>query len=299
MKKLLFRGFLVIVVLLVVGVVALYFSLNSIVHNQVEEQGTQATGVQTLLASANLNPFGGQLALNDFSIANPQGFSDSKIFQFGEADVKVNLMSLLSGEEVVVPHVNLNGATILVELDGLNLNTLKLLENIQGTDPDADPEPSAEGEARGFLIQNLNIRNTKVIGRLKLPGGIDQDVDLQLADISKTDVRGVELSDLIAFAVETVMVNASREIVDIAPNLDQLRGQLETLANDTLGNVGARADEAIGNVGNRVDQVLPGAGDAVRNAGDELKKSGGEEVNKALEGLFGDKKKEEPAETQE
>ncbi len=289
MKKLLFRGFLVLVVLVLVAGVALYFSLNSIVKNQVEKQGTQATGVQTQLQSVNLNPFGGQLGLNEFSLANPQGFSEAKIFKLGEADVQVGVVALIksyfTGEEMVIRDVNLDGATVLVELDGLNLNTMKLLENIQGSGEADDagsegeqPTPSPEGETQGFKINNLNITNTKLIGRIKLPGGIEQDVDIQLADINEKDIQGVELSDVIGFAVRTIMVNASREIAQIAPNLEQLGSQVETITNQTLEGVGKKLDEA-----------LPGAG-----VGEAAKKIGGREADKVLKGIFGDKKKKKP-----
>ena len=275
MKKLLFRGFLVIVVLVLVGLVALYFSLNSIIKDQVQTQGTQATGVQTDLQSVNLNPFGGKLSLNELTLHNPEGFSDAKIFSLGEADVNVKLSSLLA-DEIVVPNVDLDGATILIELDGLNLNTLKLLENIQGSGEGDDageegqsPEPAPDGDTRGYVINNLNITNTKLVGRVSVPGGIEQDIDLTLADINKTDVRGVELSDVIAFAVETILINASREVTAVVPNLEQLGGQVESIANDVLGDVGGR-----------IDQAVPGAGEAVKNAA-------GKEVGKALEGIFG------------
>ncbi|MEL7087357.1 MAG: hypothetical protein AAGL98_02765, partial [Planctomycetota bacterium] len=119
MKKLIIRGGLIVVVLLVVGVVALYFSLNAIVKTQVEQQGTQATGVQTTLESVNLSPFGGSLSLNDFSLANPEGFTDAKIFKLGGGDVEIKLGSLLGGDEIVVPQVDLDGATVLIELNGL------------------------------------------------------------------------------------------------------------------------------------------------------------------------------------
>lgn len=281
MKKLIVRGGLIVVVLVVVGLVAVYFSLNSIVKTQVEKQGTKATGVATVLESVNLNPFGGALSLNDFSLANPEGFSDGKIFKLGEGDVQVKLGSLLS-DEVVVPKVNLDGAEVLLELNGLNLNTMELLKQIQeagqsddaGTEGD-QPEPTADGDKKGFVVNELNITNTKVIGRLTLPGGVEQDINLTLADIKKTDVRGVEMGDVIAFALETILLNASQSVADAVPNLDALGDQLEGLSGQVLDNVGGE-----------LDKVAPGLGDAA-------KELGGKEVDKALGDLFGNKKDKE------
>ena len=287
MKKLIVRGGLVLIVLVIVGLVALYFSINSIIKNVVEDQGQQATGVQTTLQKVNLNPFGGKLDLNNFLLHNPEGFSDANIFTIGDADVQVQLGTLLSGDEVVVPRFAVDGATVMLELNGAQLNALKLLENIQGQGQAGDtgtdgqePAPDADGQTRGYLIRDLSITNTKVVGRLRLPGGVDQDVNITLAPIQQKDVRGVEMADIIGFVVQTVMINASKEAIDVVPNLDQLEGQL----NDVAGQV-------IGNVGGKVDQVVPGAGKAVE---DKL----GQEAGKALNDLFGGKKKaeEKPAE---
>ncbi|MEM9417504.1 MAG: hypothetical protein AAGA25_00435 [Planctomycetota bacterium] len=288
MKKLILRGGLVLIALVIVGVVVLFFSLNGIIKSVVETQGTKATGVATTLDSVNLNPFGGALALNQFDLANPEGFSDAKLFSFGEADVQIKIGSMLGGDEVVVPKFNLDGATVLIELKGLDLNSIKLLEQIQenakgkkedtGAEP-TDDEPAAEGEAKGFVIKELNITNTKVLGRINVPGVGEQDINLTLADIQKTDVRGVDLSDVIAFTLETVLINASKSVSDVAPNLEALEGQLDTLADNALGDIGAELDKAV-----------PGLGGAAQELG-------GKEVGKALDGLFGGKKKDaEPAE---
>ncbi|MEM9914565.1 MAG: hypothetical protein AAF911_06370 [Planctomycetota bacterium] len=287
MKKLILRGGLVLVALVLVGVVVLYFSLNGIIKNVVETQGTKATGVATTLDSVNLNPFGGALSLNQFDLANPEGFSEAKLFSFGEADVQVQIGSLLGGDEIVVPKFNLDGATVLIELKGLDLNSIKLLEQIQenaksgdGGEADAsEDEPAAEeGEAKGFVINELNITNTKVVGRINVPGVGEQDINLTLADIQKTDVRGVELSDVIAFTLETVLLNASKSVAEVVPNFEALGGQLDALATDILGDVGGE-----------IDKVVPGLGDAA-------KELGGNEVGKALDGLFGDTNKEEAGE---
>lgn len=284
MKKIIVRGGLVLVALVIVGLVVLYFSLNSIVKSQVQAQGTKATGVQTTLQSVNINPLSGALTLNNFFLANPEGFSDSKLFSLGEADVQVKLGTLVFGDEVVVPKLEIDGATVLVELNGTKLNTIALLEQVQkqghggdaGTDgeapePDA-PETEAPGEPRGFLVNELSITNVRLAGRLAMPGGIEQDIDIPLSPIRETDVRGVDMADVIAFAVETIMLNASRDVIEFAPDFAQLQGQLDDAAGQVMDNVG-----------DRLNQAVPGLGDAAKEAG-------GKEVGKALDDLFGNKK---------
>ncbi|MEM8737232.1 MAG: hypothetical protein AAGG38_01975 [Planctomycetota bacterium] len=286
MKKFLLIFLALIAVLVLVVGVGVYFYGNTVIKRVVEQQGTKATGVQTTLGSVALNPFGGALSLNGFQLANPEGFTDSKLFELQEADVEVKVGSLLGGSEIVVPEVNVDGAVILIELSGLKLNTLELLKNIQkqgesddaGTDgAPADPEPSTDDEpsvsepggSKGFLINTLNITNTKVIGRISIPGVGEQDLNLELADIQKTDVRGVELSDVIAFTLETVLLNASQTVSQAFPNFEALSGQLGDVAGQVLDDLGGR-----------VDGVVPGLGEAA-------KQLGGNEVQNALGGLFG------------
>ncbi|MEO1236160.1 MAG: hypothetical protein AAFX76_05160 [Planctomycetota bacterium] len=281
----------VVVVLLIVAVgLGVYLYGNTAIQRVVEQQGTKATGVETQLAGVALNPFGGALSLNGFTLANPQGFTDAKIFELNEANVEVKIGTLPvpvignRGDEIVVPEVNVDGAVVLVELSNLKLNSIELLKQIQkqGESEDAGPEgeepeadPGEAGESKPFVINNLNITNTKVIGRIAVPGVGEQDINLELADIRKTDVRGVELSDVIAFTLETILLNASQTLSQNLPNFDQLAGQLTDISGQVLDDIGGE-----------LDKVAPGVGGVARELG-------GAEVDKAIGGLLGgDKEKD-------
>ena len=259
MKKLIFRGAAVLVILLVLVVVGVFFALNPIVRNLVESQGTAGTGVATTLESVNLKPFRGAATLNGLSLANPEGF-DGEIFNLGEADVKINTFSVMS-DEIVVPKVAIDGCTVRVAFKDGKLNVMELVNMLQGdgTDtPAEEPAEDASGASTGFVVNNLSITNTKVIGEIALPGLSPQTIDLTIADIVKTDVRGAEMKDVINIVVETVMLNAAQGLGGVVPNLDALMGDLEGLAGAKLQEVQGQLDGAAAGAEKKLDEALGG-----------------------------------------
>ena len=281
MKKLIIRGGAVIVLLLVVVVAVAFFALNPIVKNLVESQGSAGTGVATTLDSVSLRPFSGAATLNGLTLANPAGF-DGEIFHLGEADVQVNTLSALS-DEIVVPKVAIDGATVHVSFKDGKLNVMELVKKLQGEGgATTAEEPADDGTAstQGFVVNDLSITNTQVLGEIALPGMSPKSIDLKLADIKKTDVRGAELKDIINFVVETIMLNAANGLGDQLPSLGDLTGDLEGMANEKLDDLKGQLGDKLGGNNQVIDDALGGA----------EKKLGG-----FLDGL-GKKKEEAPAE---
>ncbi|MEO0514734.1 MAG: hypothetical protein AAF086_05495 [Planctomycetota bacterium] len=266
MKKFIVRGGLVLITLVVVGVVVLYFSLNGIIKNVVQTQGSQATGVATTLNSVNLNPFAGALTLNEFNLANPEGFTNPTLFNLGEADVQVQLGTAISGDEVVIDRVYVDGAEVVVAFENGKLNVTELLKQIQenagpteDTDAPADDAPAGEGEGKGILIKDMKITNTKVRGELSLiPGTPPVAVNFVIANIEETDFREADTGAVIGYAIETIMLNAAQGLGDSVEGLGDLVGGLGDLGVDAVGQAGDAATKAIDDVGKKLEEGLGG-----------------------------------------
>jgi hypothetical protein len=283
-------GLLGLIAIVVLACIIVYFSLNGIIKSQVESQGEAATGVDTDLEGVAVSPFSGQLGLSEFTLANPEGFADEPIFRFDDADIKVQLMSLLE-EEVVVNHLKVDGARVMVTLNGTDLNIKKLYEQIQErgqSDDTTTDEPAKDSAGKAMVIEDLQIINTKVIGELKLPGLPEPlKVDLPLADIIEKEVRGAEMGDIIAFVAETIMINASRSMAEFSPDLDQFLGGVQEAANAAVGDVKKQTEQVVDQAANEIDKVLPGAGDAARNAAKKELDKGAEKLGKEIGNLLG------------
>src|SRR5438270_13082711 len=94
--KLFRRLALAVLLLLIVGGVILFMSLNRIVKRTVESQATDSLNLETKLGGARLALFGGTLNLSDLEIASPQGFTAPHMLTLGDAGVGVSMGQLRS-----------------------------------------------------------------------------------------------------------------------------------------------------------------------------------------------------------
>jgi hypothetical protein len=85
MKKIIGRLVLVLIILVVVGVVAAFFSLNSLVKKGVETYGPKITGVEVRLDAAEISPFSGGGRLLKFFVGNPTGYKSASAFEVADA----------------------------------------------------------------------------------------------------------------------------------------------------------------------------------------------------------------------
>src|SRR5438445_13352703 len=130
MKKLIIRGIVVLLVLLVLAIgVSIYF-LGSIVKKGVETVGRQITKTEIRLDSATLSLLSGSGKLKGLLVGNPQGFKAASAIKVGAVSVGVAPGSVFS-DKVHVKEIRVQAPEITFEggLKGNNLS--KLLDNVQ------------------------------------------------------------------------------------------------------------------------------------------------------------------------
>src|ERR1051325_11069016 len=130
MKKLIIRGVVVVLVLLLAALgVSIYF-LGSIVKKGVETVGPQITKTEIKLDGARLSLLSGSGKLSGLLVGNPEGFKTPSAIKVGSVSVGVGPGSVFSAK-VHVTQVNVQAPEITFEggLKGNNLS--KLLDNVQ------------------------------------------------------------------------------------------------------------------------------------------------------------------------
>ena len=300
--KWILRLALVLVILVVVVAGAGYFFLNQIVQRVVVDAGNEATGTPTSLAGVGLSPLSGSAKLSGFGIGNPDGYGGGDVFSFTDADVQVDTGSLF-GDTIVVPRFHIDGATVRVVYADGKLNVMELLERLQGDAPVETGEPAPDEPADGaaatkVVINDLQVRGTRVLGSIELPL-LDEPVELNLVipDILMKNVgsdgSGVTAKEAMRLVLETVFANASKEAI----NADVLGGQLDGLkaqAQAQVDDAKAKLDEQK----QRLDDAKQQAESTIetgKQTVDDAKQQF-DTVKEGLGGLFGGKKKDEAAE---
>ena len=274
MKKLLKIGVPLVLLLVVAGVVVLYLSLNSIVRDRVEAGAQASLNLPTELDSASVAIFGSDASLGGLSVGNPVGggFSDRPMLDVGAIDVDASYSALLS-DPIRVGKLTVDSPTLLLERGGGNFNF-----KVAG-----DGLPPSDAETPDVIVEELTVRDVRVIVDAKLPGvepltlTVPQVV-LREVGTGEGNQNGAEIGRVVMSTVTAVV----REVIQsedlpaelrplLAGDFDAVIGQYRSLAQD------------------KATELIDGEVDKLRG---RLNEAVGEELGDKLGGEAGDRLKE-------
>jgi hypothetical protein len=230
---------LAVVVLVVIGLVGVYLSLNSIVRSTVQRQSTQQLNVQTHVGGASVSLFGGNVGLDDYRVASPPGFEAENIFRMDDIDVDVRLGELRQ-DPVTVRSIAIRNPTLVIEQRGGTFNFRQLMDNMPQT-------PQTEGEPLRLIISNLSVSNATVVLRPGVPG-LPPEMTVQIPPIALQDIgtgegaeNGAAVKDVVMLLVTTLTSEAYKSDLVPAELKALLEGDLKAtamqLASQQLGKV--------------------------------------------------------------
>ena len=162
MKKILIRGGIAVVAIIVVAVVILIFSINTIAANEIESAGSEALGVKTTVGSVDIGIIAGRTTISDLQIANPPDYKGD-FLKLGEGVVGVNLGSLLS-DRIEIRQFTLKDLDVqlIQRVNGSNVSTI--LSNASKPTPGEDDsgEDTSTSSERKFIIDKLELDNIQI-----------------------------------------------------------------------------------------------------------------------------------------
>ena len=280
MKKRL-RQFLIIGLLLIfVLVLALWFSIDGIIRQQVDVRATAALGVKTTLDQVTLNVFGGSLALKGMNITNPAGYADPSLLNMQACSVTVNLHSLLT-PTVKINTITVNGLTMSLDINGLNTNLSTVLDNIKkntaapaasGTAAPASqaaPQTTASG-GKNLVIGKVVLTNVKVIIRAALlPGQKAAPITVAIPQLvlnqpTNPDGRPLRIADLFGQVLSAVALEAAKSPAIPAPVRQSLQaaGNILAVGGGGLiheaGKLGQSLGKSVNQTVNAFKNLIPG-----------------------------------------
>jgi hypothetical protein len=287
--KILVAGFGLLVILIVLGVMLLFRSINGLVETGIEKGGTYALGVPTEVDGVKVSLFGGTFAMGELTVANPEGYPSERFMTLPSLDLAVDTRTV-SDEVITIPSLALG--TIGVTLDGTGGTPnyqviLDNMEKFEGSGGGGEPaDPSSEGPRfviSSLVLEGAEVKVTNFTGVQQLTG----DVDIAVPRVELTDVGSAEpltTSELIELIVKTVMSTTVANAGGVLPAelLDGIRGQLGDLAGlddlgiTAIGDVGALGDELQKKAQETLDDVKGEAEEAINNTIGNLLGGGGD-----------------------
>lgn len=266
MKKFLFRGLLVLVGLVIVLVIVLYFTINTIAAREIESAATDALGVETTVGAVRISLFEGRTEILDLDIANPTGY-DGEFLVLGDGVVGVNLGSLLS-ERVEVKEFTLKDIklSLIQRADGSNVGAI--LDNINkgSSDKPSDDAPKDDSDPQKFIIDRLEVDNVQIaisvqpISDATKPSTVTIE-QIVIEDIGKKE-NGVTMDKVSQIIVQSILKSALEAAPTQIPSimLSAMNGGLSNLDHLDLGGVQV-------NLGKGLSSILGDLGKATGSGG--------------------------------
>jgi uncharacterized protein involved in outer membrane biogenesis len=261
----------VLVLLILIGVIAVLFYLDTIAKGAIETGATYALGVKTTLDKADIGVFAGDFTMKGLDVANPEGFQSDHFLRLGEGYVDVSMGSLRQ-ETVELPLLTLTTVNMTLEKKGGESNYKVILDNLKRFESGEGGEKKMAGKK--FNIQEAVISDINVEVDLFGVGGELNRVRVPIDEIRLTNVSagGGDTAEITNVIIKAIMAAVMANAADLPAELvNDLGGQMKGLTS--LADMGIQESfdfgAQMGDVtGKAVEDATKGVDEAVKGIGD-------------------------------
>jgi hypothetical protein len=189
-------------ILVVFTVVVVNLFADRAVRVGIESSATKTLNVAVTVSNVDLTIMRGKLALQNLLINNPPGYQHDKLLELKNAEIEIDVKSLLS-DVVNIREIKLNGVDVVLEQRGISSNNLQdVITSIHSS--------SKEGEGKSLRVDNLEMSNIKVQMNLPSVPAQDDTITLELSPIRMTNLGRDNKLDMADLSGEIVLAIANR-----------------------------------------------------------------------------------------
>lgn len=181
-----------LVALLIIVLIFLFSSLDSLIKAAIERYGSEITQTRVRLKEVKLSATSGQGALRGLTMGNPKGFKTERAFRLGEISLRLDV-STVTRNPVVIKEIVLSAPEVTYELGSQGSNIAAIQQNVDTymarertkakdkSKPKGDPR-----DEQKVIIEHLYIKNGKVhISSTMLQS---KTLSVNLPDLHLTDI---------------------------------------------------------------------------------------------------------------
>ena len=231
------RVILVLFIILIVGLVIAFFSLDRIVHKGIETVGPAVAKVEVKVKNVHISPFSGSGKLGGLLVGNPPGYKSPSAIQVGSVAMKLEPKSVL-GDKIVVHSLRMEAPEITFEGGPKDNNLNKILENVQGTEEKAPAtKEEKKAQARKLQVDDFLLTGGKVHVNSSLLGG--KTATLPIPEIHLTGLgqgpEGITPAELTKRVLKEVLDGTLKSIGSGVTELGkEVTGGLKNVSTNTV-----------------------------------------------------------------
>jgi hypothetical protein len=225
---------LVLLALAALGVGLIF--MDSIVKGVVQKGATHATGVPTTLNSADASLFSGNLALDELTVANPDGFRPEPFLHLGAIKAHWQNGTIFS-DELVIDELAIDKIVINLERAKGRTNLGVILDNLEKLSPKDDKKPApGDGSKRTLIVKSIVIRDVKAALHLSEVPISSNSMTVEIPRIDVRDFKSngttsenvAKLTGVVLQAIAEGTMNGGKGILP-KEMLDEINGSLKGL----------------------------------------------------------------------
>ena len=219
-KKLFFRGTIILVILIVVVAIGAGFFLGPIVKKGMETVGPKITQVSIKVDAVNLSLLTGSASIKGLVVGNPEGYKAPQAISVGSAAVGINPFSILS-DKIVIRSVRVEAPEITFEgspFSGNNLNTI--MKNVNAATKSGGPAATnVTTKAAGKSGKKLEVDDFLITGAKVNFNGVTLPLpDIRLTDLGKGN-DGITAADLTRRVLDALTTATIKAIANTATDV--------------------------------------------------------------------------------
>jgi uncharacterized protein involved in outer membrane biogenesis len=250
MKKLLIRGLIALVVLLVLTVIAVGMFLDGAIKKGIQTVAPRLTKVEVKLDSVSLSLLSGSGKIKGLVVGNPEGYKTPSAIEVGTASLALEPRSILA-DKVIIRSINVQGPEVTFETDLKGNNLSKILANLQeatgdsgpaSTNASKEPKASKKLQVDEFLVSGGKIRVG--ITALGSKTAVVPLPEIRLADLGKGP-DGITAAELTKVVLQAIEKNAAQAASGAVADLSKEAANLTRNIGNAAGNPASNATEKV------------------------------------------------------
>jgi hypothetical protein len=192
---------------------------NHAIKAGIETAATKALNVEVSAGNVDFSIVSGKLTLQSLLIKNPPGYQHDTLLKVTNANIEVDVKSILS-DVIKIKDVNLNGFEIILEQRGVSGNNLQdIIKGISDT--------SEKGKK--LRVDNLVVSNITVQMKLLPVTGQTETITMKITPVRMINLGHDEELDTAALLTKVLLVVADRVVeegIGVLPNIDTMTSTL-------------------------------------------------------------------------
>lgn len=210
--------------ILLLGFIALTFSLDYLVKSGIESTGTEMSGTGVTVESVSISPFSGTGTIEGLRVRNPEGFESEYAIVIQSFDISIDVWSVLS-DTVIVNEIVIAEPALSV-IQKVPENNLRILMN------NMDQAMAGESSsATAMIIERLLVENGQVTVTPNIGGQQSATVSMGNIELENVGKQGSSSTRQVVKQVSSRIINEALKSA-LSGQLDGLKDKAKDAIKD-------------------------------------------------------------------